>query len=305
MNESFSQIEASGMPALFYAADGAAIEQQKKYLQLFKWILVLSFAGVLAGAIAPVLPSSWTTPLRIISGFVLVGSAFLTGVMKTAQHEKSWYGARAVAESVKTLAWKYAMGAEPYPKTGNEKDTDRIFAEDLRTLLKDRDTLSFAYAGEINAAPQITSTMIALRESSWKDRLAVYEDQRIADQRKWYANKAKSSSSSEGLLFNLILMAQGLAFIFAFILVAYPSFSLDLPALFATLSASVLAWLQVKRFQETSQSYGVAAHEVGTISTQARHVKDDSSLAAFVKDAESAFSREHTMWVARREERQV
>ena len=43
---------------------------------------------------------------------------FLAAVLKvhalTTKAERLWYEARAVAESVKSLAWRYAVGSEPF-----------------------------------------------------------------------------------------------------------------------------------------------------------------------------------------------
>jgi hypothetical protein len=70
---------------------------------------------------------------------------------------------------------------------------------------------------------------------------------------------------------------------------------------FSTLAAAAMAWLQVKRYQELAQSYLLAAHELGLIEAQSLHVHTEVELSAFVANAENAISREHTMWVARRD----
>ena len=60
--------------------------------------------------------------------------------------------------------------------------------------------------------------------------------------------------------------------------------------------------MQAKRFSDLAASYALAAHEIGFINEQAGRVgNDEEKFSSFVADAETAFSREHTQWVARRD----
>lgn len=74
------------------------------------------------------------------------------------------------------------------------------------------------------------------------------------------------------------------------------------PVVLATGASAVLAWLQIRRHQELAQSYAVASHELALAESRARHVRSEEELARFVGDAEAAISREHTLWIARRDE---
>lgn len=75
---------------------------------------------------------------------------------------------------------------------------------------------------------------------------------------------------------------------------------LELAAAALTASAAATAWLQTGRYQEQQQSYALAAHELGLIVTLERYVTTEEDFARFVADSESAISREHTTWLARR-----
>ena len=50
----------------------------------------------------------------------------------------------------------------------------------------------------------------------------------------------------------------------------------------------------------TPIAYGVASSELVAISTAAAQVKDEPAFSAYVLGAESAISREHNLWDARR-----
>jgi hypothetical protein len=58
--------------------------------------------------------------------------------------------------------------------------------------------------------------------------------------------------------------------------------------------------LQVKKYQETAQSYSVTSQELGFIEALARTVSTEEQFSLFVENAEFAISREHTLWIARR-----
>jgi hypothetical protein len=55
--------------------------------------------------------------------------------------------------------------------------------------------------------------------------------------------------------------------------------------------------LQVKKHQDLSQSYALAAQELGSVESLALHVTSDELLSKFVSQAEDVISREHTLWV--------
>lgn len=67
------------------------------------------------------------------------------------------------------------------------------------------------------------------------------------------------------------------------------------------IAASVLSWMQAKRFSELAASYALAAHEIGLIKEQSLLPDTPEKFSLFVGDAENVFSREHTQWVARKD----
>ncbi len=65
------------------------------------------------------------------------------------------------------------------------------------------------------------------------------------------------------------------------------------------MAGGVLTWIQVKRFQEIATAYALTAHEIGIVRGHLADSDTDEEFSEFVKDAENAFSREHTQWVVR------
>ncbi len=88
--------------------------------------------------------------------------------------------------------------------------------------------------------------------------------------------------------------------IYSLILIKSPEFFNAVP-LITSIAASIIAWAQVKQFEEFAQAYGTTAQEISLILTQLPYITDENKFAVFVGDTENAFSREHTLWLARKD----
>jgi hypothetical protein len=77
----------------------------------------------------------------------------------------------------------------------------------------------------------------------------------------------------------------------------------EFPVTIVALCASaVLSWTQAKKHKELSASFSLATHEITLIKGESVSVKSEKDLSQFVVNSETAFSREHTQWVARKKE---
>ncbi|EKA6789224.1 SLATT domain-containing protein, partial [Salmonella enterica] len=65
-------------------------------------------------------------------------------------------------------------------------------------------------------------------------------------------------------------------------------------------AASIVGWVQIKKYNELAVSYFLTAHEIGDIKEQFNYISSENDFLEFVNNAEKAFSREHTQWLARR-----
>lgn len=302
LSQEAERFEQRGLPALYYAADKTSLWSQTIYLRLFSAVLALTVMAPVAIIVGTAYPRL-AQPARFLAAIGLIISLVLTGRIKESQKERTWYGARAVAESVKTIAWRFAMAAEPFPASLNGEDADELVRSKLIEILKDRKSLNYSAAGDANTRAQVTNEMRVLRQAPWQQRMAIYLKDRIQDQRNWYSGKAKSSEGLESLYFWIILTVQLISVVTASAFAVWPALHLNVTAIFTAATASLFAWLQVKRYQETSQSYALAAHDLGIIEAGAATLQSEQAFAKFVADAENAMSREHTLWVARRQSR--
>lgn len=294
-------ISNDDLPALYRAADEASLEGQRKYLRLLKADLSVLLLGAVFASFDVDDPTVHKG-LLVLSAVLLAAGAIITLVLSRKTYKSRWYGGRAAAESAKTLAWRYMMRSEPFDDTDAAEGVDQRFTRSLREVLLESENLALPLNHRLGAAPQISETMRAVRASSLSDRKQLYVADRIQDQRKWYSGKSAVNARREDIWFGIVAGSQLLALAAAILMVAAPSIWANPTGVFSTLAAAALAWLQVKQHEELAQSYSVAAHELGLIVEQARHVSDEGKFSTFVADAETAISREHTLWLARRDQ---
>lgn len=215
--------------------------------------------------------------------------------------EDTWYRARAIAESVKTSSWRFMMRGDPYVNTLSEPAAKAQFRERLKQLLKEHKDLSAELAGTVAQEEQITSQMCEVRELPLEERIEFYRLHRIDEQRTWYANKSAYNQKQSKIWFPVLIISQSIAVILVLLRIAFPEWKYWPTEVFLVSASCVLAWMQVKRFRELASAYGLTAHEIGIIRDELDDADSETKFAQFVTDSESAFSREHTQWLARKD----
>jgi uncharacterized protein YjeT (DUF2065 family) len=288
-------------PAVFQAADRASAGAQRKYLSLTRGTLVLLVAGAGFAAASPVVAVQLKSAFAVTSAILLAASSFFTLYLRAQKPEQLWYGGRAVAESAKSMAWRYMAGAAPYVVDLLPTEADKRFVSALESIIKERKQLAFGFGGEFSEQPQITASMRGVRAGTLTERKQAYLVERISDQRVWYGNQAKSNRSAENRFFGVVFATQLAALAAAIALVRWPDSNLRLTGFFVSLAGVLIAWLQLKQHKELAQSYAVAELELGFIEEKAGHITTEQEFSDFVSDAENAISREHTLWIARRD----
>ncbi|AXW60747.1 hypothetical protein CJO94_00930 [Ralstonia solanacearum] len=283
----------SEYPALFKSASDLSARAQKNFFRAFKLHLGLLIVAAIISMV-----NSADPLLSIAQAMTLMCALGCAIYLYSVKPDRQWYSARALAESVKTSCWRFVTRAEPF---GNPDEQDRHnFVQRLKQVLDSNKDV----AGRLNTyldKSQITDEMERIRGLSTRDRQAYYRDHRIADQLSWYARKAAFNRRMATAFYVALFVTIFVAIVFALGKIRFPSAPYWPTDAFITLAASLLSWIQAKRFQELAVSYALTAHEISFIRQRAEAAANDTELAAFVGDAENAFSREHTQWVARRD----
>jgi len=189
------------------------------------------------------------------------------------------------------------MGAEPFNRTHDRTQVDNLFLQrldEVLEVLRDLDLTADTSVGE-----QITAEMREIRSSSLAERKRLYEVARVGEQQSWYSKKAQwnRNRATKWTIAMLLIESLGVA---AAILKAVGTVRGDLLGFAGAVVAAMTAWLQTKQHGALAAAYAVTALELASVRTRIAHQQDESQWAAFVSDAEEAFSREHTLWKASR-----
>lgn len=285
------------LPKAFARADAFSLCGQRRTLHGTSVRLLLTIFATLCLAIAPLYPSGGDEHREVETLGLLASLVFLTAFLlelRLLRHhpERDWYDGRAVAESAKTLAWRYAVGGTPYRIAEN---VDEEFEVDIDSL--DTDLASLERAVEGGGAP--TEWMLRLRAASLSERRAAYMLHRVRDQEEWYARKATYNLRRARLWTTVLLVSEAGGVTLA-LLKSLSVVPIDLASLAASVIASGAAWTGLRQHESVGAAYTLASRELAAVSVQLSGIKTEEDWAVAVAGAEEAISREHTMWRASR-----
>ena len=280
-------------PALFSSADEASNKKQKLYLRL----IAAEYALLLVASIFALFNSA-DRSFHVANALVFVAGLAILLYRALAKPEQAWYKSRALAESIRTITWRYCMRAEPFD--GRDKDARQLFRNQLAEILWANRQIGVAISGLDTAGDENTSEMEEVRNASLQDRRAYYLEARVRDQRTWYENKAKWNKRRATQWTGGAVVIYGAALILIIARIAEPVAGGAWPTgPLIVLAASCIGWIQIKKFNELASAYALTGHEIGLIQGHLQDADAEAEFSKFVNDAELAFSREHTQWVAR------
>lgn len=293
--------EADFLPEPFQTADQASLDGQRKTLRWYRGLILMLVVAAAVGAVTGPGKVGRTdlAPLVSVAAFVVAG--FFWSRLRSSNPQAGWYEARAVAESVKTLAWKYTVRARPFGGPADSAEVDQEYLAQVSDLLQ-----AFEDSGAIppGAVPEITDGMRELRATGLMERRMLYLRLRVEGQRTWYLAKAaacESQSVSWGLGTAALMILGGAAAVAE----ALGALSVQIFGASAAAAAAMIAWTQLKQLRPLVSAYQLAAKELdvvwGKLSTlDLSDQEAEASWSGLSGDAEDAVAREHTSWRARR-----
>lgn len=288
------EITSNELPGLYQSANQASLKAQENYFTGLRWYLILL---VCAAFTSHAIPTDALGAL-LSAGLFLITLGILIFI-RVQRPDDTWYNGRAVAESVKTRSWRWMMRAEPYDDCESMEIVSKQFINDLKAILEQNKSLSHSLQSTSAAKDPISQTMKAVRSSNVKDRLSIYIDQRVQNQVEWYWLKARFNKRRAQQWFWVSVILHATAIAMLLYRIKDPSFSLPVEVI-ATAAGAALTWLQAKKHNELNSAYALTAHEIVLIKGESDSVYDEKQLSEYVINSETAFSREHTQWVARK-----
>lgn len=268
---------------------------QKATLRSSRIRLVGATFAAVGGAFSFVVAGVDLWAFTALAGFV---AALGAEIYITIEHpEKAWYQARAGAESVKTLSWRYAVGADPFFESLSTAEADNLFRARVSQVAR-QVSESVSLPEEDASSP--TPEMQALRTASVTTRRDVYLRDRTQKQRDWYSKKAGDNRLASKRWRSFLLLAELIAVVLAAGRL-FGGWTIDAAGILAAGIAAGAAWLALKQHTTLRAAYALTAAELEKQIASLR-AAEDSVWPTAVADAEEAISREHTMWLASRGE---
>ncbi|WP_082181254.1 DUF4231 domain-containing protein [Actinomyces timonensis] len=273
-----------------------ADEESKRGQQLTLWLtrgklgggLIAAFGGATSWHVGQLNVSAWTILIGFLAAFICEIASWQTGC------EQVWYEGRAVAESVKTLSWRFAVGADPFPSSMKEAQATTLLRQRISSITQEVSKQIIFDADDAI----VTSKMKDLRRRKFTDRRDAYLLGRTIDQKNWYAAKARQNRRLS-FFWRLTLLTFEVVAILLATGKVFGGWDIDLTGLLAAIVAAGVAWVAVKQFSPLASAYSIAANELGTQESVLKTVSEED-WPLFVADAEEAISREHTTWLASR-----
>jgi hypothetical protein len=297
MNFSAPDLE-SNFPDFYRSSDLGSLDGQKRYVNATRAQLTALVVAAFAGAFTWRTTDSTVDLAGILAVLAFVVASLVRASTWKSRPERDWYAGRAAAESAKTLAWRFAVAADPFPRsmavdTAADLLLDRL--EEVRRSLR-----GVVILPPSEAKGEVTPQMIEVRMGDLESRRAIYLDQRIGRQRDWYSRKAKANLQISRAWMGLMLALETAGAIGG-VLKAAGVFDIDLLGLLGAVVAAILAWTEMRQNANLSSAYSVAAAELSAVVTRGSRAMPEDQWALFAANAEEAISREHTMWAASRD----
>jgi len=288
-------------PALFVMADDASKRGQERHVLLSRLELIFVLLAAALGALISALAfagsnAAGTRAVAAVSGSLLIGAALVRAVSRSTQPTAKWFDGRAVAESAKSLAWRYMTHVEPFNVSTSQADV--LFVDALREVLGERTLGTPTLHQRSSGLQQITPPMRQIRSLSFHQRRTAYDDLRLGDQLNWYTKRSATLRRSNDRWFVAGIAFEILALGSAMVLIAFPT-GPNLIGIFASATAAATTFSRLRGDSEVADRYALAAQELSMIRGRLQ-ASSEHTFPESVKDAEAAISREHKMWAAKR-----
>lgn len=282
-------------PNWFQVADELAKKYQKQFYGLY--LLHLIFLVLLTGLSLYPNVSKWTISLQIM---IVVGVLLSSLGLFLSKPDRKWYSARSLAESLRTITWRYVTRAEPFHE---DSDVAKVkFINAVKKITNQNQDLKLLISCDINEN-LISSEMESLRNGTLQRRKSAYLGSRIESQLEWYKKNSRTNNLMSNILFSIVILLNIVAVILAASRLGYVEEKIWPTDVIVTIAIGLVGWIQVKKYSELSASYSLTASEITQIKIDyfLYPIKDEKTFSNFVGDTENAFSREHTQWYARKD----
>jgi hypothetical protein len=280
-------------PPLRNAADLASSAAQRHFLSLNRSQLAFLSCVALVSGLNLETAAHQRMAAWIVCVIMFVALA-VSSALRIGKFDDRWFRCRAFAENYKSIVWRYVMSSYIEADASETKYLDEL--QQLKERLPDlqREFALYSDNGRLFTDWMRVSQALPLAE---KDKL--YRELRLEDQIRWYASNARQNLQMETRWFWTVFCVEFVAIVLS-ALQAWQLMKFSSVSGVASLGTALIAWSQIKRFSDLGTSYAIAAGDLRRISEVHRNITTQVEMDLMVSEVETAVSREHTMWLARR-----
>ena len=254
-----TRLELADLPATFRVADVEATRAETRFLRLVSGEIALPLVGVAAGVAA-----IWVPSIGVVTVIAVAFVVLLRLLHRNTHSDATWYELRATAESIKSVAWCYAVRAAPFdPMDQSEEAAERLFLERL-----DAATAELAFPPPVEAGDEVTAAMRHLHDAPADEQRAVYLEGRLQDQLAWYSRAARRNATYGTRFEVLHLVISGLVVVAGALVVAGVEIA-PLLTIGAGTAGAAIAWADVRRFRTLARSYAQTARHLTLLRSRA------------------------------------
>ncbi len=282
-------VVALTFPAVLDAAEDASSRNQRLYFWLTGLNLVALVMGGLAAAVIGQTDKAHTTA-AIVTTLAFLTAALARSLAWALRPERLWLDARSLAESTRSLVWRYMMRAAPFGERSPEADFD----SGLRRLVNAMDDLSLH--PDVVRGSQVTQAMRGLRDAGFEQRRAVYQKQRLEDQLNWYLHRSRQHEQRAQAFTLLTVLCETAGATGGLLQITNTFIHFDLLPVVAAAASALVAWERAKQDAALAKAYKQSAQELVEIEAELKNASTEDEWLTSVQKSEDALSQEHSLW---------
>lgn len=233
-----------------------------------------------------------------VASGLAVGATALLIILRVRQRsshvERRWREARAAAEEIRSLTWRYVAGVRPFASVDMAAN-GVVLVDHLGSTVT---ALSVVPAGVADEPFAATSSMAELRAQPLGARVEAYTDGRVKAQQRWYAQRQLRYERTAARWDTAFFAFAGVGLIGAG--AAVIGDAINVAGLASTSMAAILSWQAVRQHAALAQSYARAASRLAQLCGRVGHLDLASGWGDFVDDAEGVIAAEHREWLTSR-----
>lgn len=292
----FSDLGEVRYPECFIGEDLLSNRKQRRHRRTVLFVgataVLLEVLSWFTGLIAT---GAWHVGARVLFSIAIGFLGWELLVSSSKKLEVPWYDARAAAESIKTVFWRYLTQAEPFGSTKSRTESEEQLYRRIEEVLRG-----------LGKTPQSRDLLVGSESLDWAwaartaplaKRIDLYVRSRVADQKGWYVAKSATLRVYARRASAIAILAAFVALVLSIV-----SFWNDSAGGWSEVSFEVsvvvFGYASIRNYSRDSRVYEFTAQEIESAASQIHSGLSQQEWAELVDEIEEVFSREHVTWQA-------